>query len=155
MQQTFERITNLLASQSIRFREIQHQTTHTSEESAHARGEDVAIGGKAILMKVEGEFKLFVLSAAKKIDSQKIKARFGTKRLRFATTEELRQLTGLVPGSVPPFGRPVLPFDLYVDDSIVANEKIAFNAGLLTASIVMDCRDYMRVASPDVFQFSS
>lgn len=155
MQQTFERITNLLASQSIRFREIQHQPTHTSEESAHARGEDVAIGGKAILMKVEGEFKLFVLSAAKKIDSQKIKARFGTKRLRFATTEELRQLTGLVPGSVPPFGRPVLPFDLYVDDSIVANEKIAFNAGLLTASIVMDCRDYMRVASPDVFQFSS
>jgi hypothetical protein len=38
-------------------------------------GEDIAIGGKAILMKIDEEFKVFVLSAAKKINSPKIKAR--------------------------------------------------------------------------------
>ena len=153
---TFDLIKNLLAShQAIQFREVHHQPTYTYEESARARGEDISIGGKAILMKVEDEYKLFVLSAAKKIDSQKIKSRFGARRLRFATTDELQQLTGLVLGSVPPFGRPVLPFDLYVDVSIVANEKIAFNAGSPTISIVMNCRDYMSIAVPEVFQFSS
>lgn len=152
---TFESIKSFLALHSIQFREVHHQPTHTSEESARARGEDISIGGKAILMKVEDEYKLFVLSAAKKIDSQKIKSRFGARRLRFATPDELQQLTGLVPGSVPPFGRPVLPFDLYVDVSIVANEKIAFNAGLLVTSIIMNCCDYMSIAAPEVFQFSS
>jgi len=51
--------------------------------------------------------------------------------LRFASREELLELTGLVPGSVPPFGRPILPFPLYVDTGIAANDRIAFNAGSL------------------------
>jgi Ala-tRNA(Pro) deacylase len=150
-----EGLKSFLDSRGIAYRSVHHEPTRTSEESAKARGEDIAIGGKAILMKVDDEFKLFVLSAAKKIDSQKIKARFGVKKLRFATPEELQQITGLVPGSVPPFGRPILPFDLYVDTSITLNEKIAFNAGSLMTSIIMSCRDYLSLAGPEIFDFSS
>jgi prolyl-tRNA editing enzyme YbaK/EbsC (Cys-tRNA(Pro) deacylase) len=105
-------------------------------------------------MKVGEEFKLFVLSAAKKVDSQKIKDHFDEKKLRFATPEELKDLTGLVPGAVPPFGKPITPFDLHADMSITANEKIAFNAGSLTDSIIMSCKDYLKVALPEVFEFS-
>ena len=154
MDDAFERIKTLLASRSILYREVHHQPTHTSEESAGARGEEIAIGGKAILLKVGEEYRLFVLSAARKIDSRKIKERFGTRRLRFATPEELFDLTGLVPGSVPPFGRPVLPFDLYLDSSITANDRIAFNAGSLTISIIMNCRDYLDLVQSEVFDFS-
>lgn len=149
-----DEIKKLLASQGVHFREVHHQPTRTSAESAKARGEDLALGGKAILMKVGEEFKLFVLSAAKKVDSQKIKEHFGEKKLRFATPEELKDLTGLVPGAVPPFGKPATPFDVYVDVSVIANEKIAFNAGSLTDSIIMGCKDYLKVASPMVFEFS-
>ena len=63
-------------------------------------------------------------------------------------------LTGLVPGSVPPFGKPVLDLELYVDNSIVHNEKIAFNAGSLTNSIIMSTKDYLDVAHPQIFPFS-
>ncbi len=98
--------------------------------------------------------KLFVLSAARQLDSNAIKQRFGAKKTRFATADELRELTGLVPGSVPPFGQPVLPFELYVDESILENEKIAFNAGSLTDSIIMLVQDYERIAKPVVFRFS-
>lgn len=151
----FSLIKNLLILHAIQFKEVHHQPTHTSEESARARGEDISTGGKALLMKVEDEYKLFVLSAAKRIDSHKVRSHFNARRIRFATTDELLQLTGLVPGSVPPFGKPVLPFDLYVDESITSNEKIAFNAGLLTASIIMNRSDYIRIASPKIFQFCS
>ncbi len=151
----YEEIKKLLASHGVEFREVHHEPTRTSAESAKARGEDLAIGGKAILMKVGEVFRLFVLSAAKKVDSQKIKEHFGEKKLRFATPEELKDLTGLVPGAVPPFGKPVTPFDLYVDVSITANEKIAFNAGSLTDSIIMSCKDYLKVASPEVFEFAA
>ena len=64
-------------------------------------------------------------------------------------------MTGLVPGCVPPFGRPILDLDLYVDRSILENDRIAFNAGSLTDSMIMDREDYIRIAEPlEIFGFS-
>ena len=63
----------------------------------------------------------------------------------FAT--HFHELTGLVPGAVPPFGEPILSLPLYVDASVLANERIAFNAGSLTDSIIMPIHDYRRIAS--------
>ncbi len=149
----YDTIKSLLEGYGIAFRTVHHAPTRSSEESANVRGIDVALGGKAILMKVGDEFKLFVISAAKRIDSAKIKSRFSVKKIRFATAEELQQLTGLVPGSVPPFGKPILPFELYVDVSIQQNQEIAFNAGSLTDSIIMRTDDYFKVAEAEVFEF--
>lgn len=150
----FEKITGHLSHHSVPFKVIHHEATFTSEASAKARGEDVSVGGKAIVMKIDTEYKLFVLSAALKIDSQKVKDHFRSKKIRFASSDELRDLTGLVPGSVPPFGRPILDLDLFLDSSILRNEIIAFNAGSLTDSIVMDTKDYLRIAQPTVLDFS-
>ncbi|MDE3057680.1 MAG: hypothetical protein KGJ59_06965 [Bacteroidota bacterium] len=151
--EAFEKIKTFLAEKEIPVTLLHHEPTYTSEASARARGESVAIGGKAIVMKVDNEFKLFVLSAALKIDSKKIKQHFHAKNTRFATSEELLLLTGLVPGSVPPFGMPILKLALYVDSSIERNEKIAFNAGSLTDSIIMTTEDYLRAAQPEIFGF--
>jgi len=150
-----EQIREWLTAQGIVFREVHHEPTRTSEESALARGEELRVGGKALLLKVDDTFRLFVMSAALKLDSGAIKKRFGSKKIRFATAEELMELTGLVPGSVPPFGAPILPFPLYVDPSVLANDRIAFNAGSLTDSIVMPIGDYQRLAAPEVFAFTA
>ncbi|MFK7817234.1 MAG: YbaK/EbsC family protein [Planctomycetaceae bacterium] len=147
-------IREMLKSESVPFREVHHEPTSTSEESAAARGEELSTGGKALLMKAADEFRLFVLPADLRADSGSIRKRLGTKKMRFATREELLELTGLVPGSVPPFGKPILPFGLYVDSRIRDNERIAFNAGSLTDSIIMSAADYLRLAQPvDVFEF--
>ncbi len=148
-----ENIRALLAEAGIEYRELHHEPTRTSEDSARVRGEELRVGGKALLMKVGGEFKLFVLSAALRVDSQTIRAHFGTRKTRFASGDELRELTGLVPGSIPPFGRPILPFDLYVDESITENDRIAFNAGSLTDSMFLRVEDYLAVARPEVLRF--
>ena len=68
--------------------------------------------------------------------------------MRFATSEELLELTGLVPGSVPPFGRPLLDLELLADVSVLRHPRIAFNAGALTESIIMSTADWMAVAKP-------
>jgi Ala-tRNA(Pro) deacylase len=143
-----------LTSEAVPFREVSHEPTRTSEESARARGEALQVGGKALLLKVNETFRLFVLSAARKLDSPAIKRHFGAKALRFASADELREITGLPPGAVPPFGPPILPFELYVDESIVENKVIAFNAGSLTTSITMAVDDYVRVAKPAILRFS-
>ncbi len=149
-----DKIRDWLRAEGVQFREVSHEPTRTSEESAKARGEELRVGGKALLIKVDAEFRLFVLSADRKLDSSAIRAHFSAKKTRFASPEELMELTGLVPGSVPPFGPPILPFPLYVDPSVLENDRVAFNAAALTDSIIMGIDDYRRVASPEVFTFA-
>ncbi len=150
-----QRIRRLLDQRGVAYRTVHHEPTRTSEESARARGEDVRVGGKALLIKTGDVYRLFVLSAALKLDSGAIRARFGVKKSRFATPDELTTLTGLVPGAVPPFGEPILPFELFVDESITRNERIAFNAASLTDSVIMSVADYLDVTRPTVFRFAS
>src|SRR4051812_7090092 len=115
-----------ISAAGVNFPEGHHEPTRTSEESAQARGEELRIGGKALLIKVDSTFRLFVLSADRKLDSAAIKQHFTAKKTRFASPEELHEMTGLVPGSVPPFGAPILPFPLYVDPSVLENPRVAF-----------------------------
>lgn len=158
-------ILQLLQEHQITFTSLQHEETRTSEESARVRGVDLSTGGKALLLKVRNgddssnvthAFGLFILSAASQLDTKTIKREFQTKNVRFATAVELAALTdGLVPGSVPPFGRPILDLDLYVDTSITKNQQIAFNCGSLTDSIIMSVGDYLKIAAPTkIFLFS-
>jgi prolyl-tRNA editing enzyme YbaK/EbsC (Cys-tRNA(Pro) deacylase) len=150
-----ESIRALLDEHGVLYREIHHPPTRTSQQAADARGESMEIGGKAIVAKVDTEFRLFVFSAARRMVSRLIRKRQGAQRFRFADADELKELTGLVPGCVPPFGRPILPLDLYVDTSILENDRIAFNAGSLTDSIIMDRERYIEIARPaDIFPFS-
>jgi len=154
-----KKIIDMLTASGISYQERQHSPTYTSEQSAHVRGESLSSGAKAIVYKVQDQFSLFVMAATEKIDTKKVKTYFKSlglraKKTRFATEIELFDLTGLVPGSVPPFGRPILPFNLYVDPSLLDNEMISFNAGSLTYSITMTLKDYIKVSEAVVFEFT-
>jgi Ala-tRNA(Pro) deacylase len=149
------RIRNFLAAENISYSEMEHEPTRTSEESAAARGESMSIGAKALLLKTDDVFRLFVLPADRQLHSAAIRHRLGVKRTRFARRDELEALTGLVPGCVPPFGEPILPFELYADDLVGAEaNKVAFNAGSLRHSILMSASDWERIAKPVRFSFS-
>lgn len=154
-QDTLVSIVTLLDERGISYRKLRHEPTRTSEESARVRGEPVEIGGKALLVKTADSFRLFVLSAALRFDSAAVKKRFAAKKIRFATADELMDLTGLIPGSVPPFGQPILPFELHIDTSITQNDRIAFNAGSLTDSIIMDTNDYLKIAAGEIWTFAA
>jgi len=147
-------IRQLLENAGVAYYELYHEPTTTSEASARARGEDLRIGGKALVLKLGERFAVFVLSAACKVDASAIKQHCGVKKLRFASPAELYDLSGLVPGAVPPFGRPIVPCDLYADSSLLSNQRIAFNAGALTYSIILAVEDYLRVAQPTLFRFA-
>jgi len=152
----FYRIRALLEQCDSSYRVVDHPETFTSVQSAIARNEPLQNGGKALLMKADGAFVLAVVRADQKLDSRKLQRALGSRKLRFASREELAALTGgLVPGAVPPFGLPVFEFSLYVDEQVTRNDRIAFNAGMLTRSIVMPLTDYLRAANPIVADFST
>ena len=93
------------------------------------------------------------------MDPKKIKQYFkeqgiSAKKSRFASLEELNNLTGLTPGAVPPFGKPIFDFQLFVDPSLTENEEISFNAGSQEHSITMKLKDYISISDPIIFEFS-
>lgn len=155
----YNKITTWLTDQDVSFQTLHHPPTYTSEQSAEYRGEALSVGAKAIVYKIEKTFYLFVMPADRKLDTKKIKQYFKdnglkAKKTRFAKPDELLELTGLVPGSVPPFGRPILDIELFIDEAILQNEKVAFNAGSLTDSVIMKREDYLKVANGNLISFT-
>ena len=51
-----QRIREFLDAYGVAYRELHHEPTFTSEDSARVRGEDIRIGGKALLIKVGDDF---------------------------------------------------------------------------------------------------
>lgn len=137
------KIISLLDLRVISYEYIEHAPTPTCELSAQARGIDQRFGGKTLLLKDKQGFKLFTLSAAREADSKKIRHLLSSQKLRFASESELRALTGVAKGALPPFGTPILDFPHYIDESIYQNDLIAFNPGVLDASIIMKRADYL------------
>ncbi|MFH0870127.1 MAG: YbaK/EbsC family protein [archaeon] len=154
MMQVFQSLKNFLDEHKISYEYKEHEEVHTSEEAAKARGEDIKIGAKAMILKCDGKFIMFVLSAAKKIDSKKLKRLLDCESLRFATAEEVLKLTGCLPGGVPPFAN-LFGLDLIVDKSVIDNEHMAFNAGERTKSFKILTHNYVQLLSPRVEQFSA
>lgn len=154
MSEVIQAVRALLNAAGVAFVEKHHEPTHTSEESARARGEPLRIGAKALVIKTDGVYRLFVLPADHKVDSQAIKRQLGVRKLRFADAAELLELTGLVPGSVPPFGPPVLDLPLVADPALLESDRVAFNAGSLTTSIIMASADYERVSVAQWLSFA-
>jgi prolyl-tRNA editing enzyme YbaK/EbsC (Cys-tRNA(Pro) deacylase) len=152
----FARIVQLLESAGATFRTVEHEPTQTSADSARVRGVPLGCGAKALLLKCDGTFRLFVLPADRKLQSKSLRTALGVKDVRFATPEELHALTGLVPGSVPPFGEPILPFPLFADVTVGREHaEVAFNAGALTRSIIMPATAWAEVARPQRLEFAA
>lgn len=141
-----------------------HKAVKTSEEAAQVRGFPLGSGAKAIVMSVKvkseggdkAQFALFVMSAARKLDSKKAKKLVpGCKSMSFATPEQVKTLTGCIPGAVPPFGS-LWDIQTYMDTSLrTVGETIDFNAGLRTDSVKMRQDDYEKVELPVISEFTS
>jgi Ala-tRNA(Pro) deacylase len=143
----FERLQAKLNEAGVAFSVSRHQPVFTSEEAAAVRGAPLASGAKALVVKAGDAFALLVLPADRKLDSKKARTHLGAKSVRFATREEVEQLTGLQPGSIPPFGS-LFGLATWCDPDLGANASINFNAGDHTISVQMSYADFVAVEKP-------
>ena len=72
----YQKIVELLEENNIPYQTRTHEPTLTSIDSANARGEALSTGAKAIVLKVQNDFCLFVLPANQKVDSNSVKQYF-------------------------------------------------------------------------------
>jgi Ala-tRNA(Pro) deacylase len=150
-----QQITDLLRRHNCWFEEFQHEQVRTSEEAAKTRpGYTLQQGAKAIIVRVKvpnesKKFVMLVMPADQKFDSGKVKQALHAKDIRFATEDEVEEITnGVKPGGVPPFGN-LFGLEVVSDKSLYDNEKIVFNAGR-TSSIAMRSVDYKTLVKPNI-----
>ena len=148
-----ERIQNLLAEHGVPFHIVSHRPVYTSSEAAEVRGVSLKSGAKALIVKVKEEFVMLVLPGDRRLDRKKLRGNLGYKSVRFATSEEVQELTGLTPGAIPPFGS-LFQLKTYCDPALGENEEINFNCGTHTKSMTIRYEDYLKTEKPTVVEFS-
>ncbi len=151
-QKTFEKIKELLDHSKVEYKIMKHELVRTSEDASRVRGADIKVGAKSMIVRSEGKFYNFVLSAAKKIDWALLKEILKTNSISLAKPEEVLEKVDCEIGSVPPFCN-IYGLKVYCDPSLLENEKIDFNAGLLDTSIEMKSQDWVEIVKPEIVEF--
>lgn len=154
----FERLVALLEAEGARFRVIRHPAEGGSEKVAAIRGTEPGQGAKAMLCRVKElpeALVLAILPGDRKVDFAKVAAAVGGRKASFATPDEAERRTGCVIGAIPPFSFSE-DIRLVVDPRLTARyAEVAFNAGRLDASIVLDSADFLRIARPQLAEIAS
>jgi len=119
------------------------QTLHTPEKEI----------AKVVIVKVDQRFVMMVLPASWNVDLHRVRTVFGTHQVRLATEEEIKSLfPDCELGAMPPFGH-LYGLPVYVDQSLVEDEEIVFQAGTHSEAIRMRYWDFASLTFPVVEQF--
>jgi Ala-tRNA(Pro) deacylase len=149
----YHRLEKRLLDHNVQFKVLRHEPVYTSQDAARVRGVALASGAKALVCKAEDRFVMFVMPADRRLANKKIRRLLGIRKLRFATRDEVFELTGLLPGSIPPFGS-VFGLPTWCDEELAEQSQINFNAGDHAISISMTYSDYVAIEKPTIASVS-
>ncbi len=147
-------IVRLLRDQSMEFKHLVHEATPTSEDSARVRNTQLEEGIKALILKGKNTKKnyQFNLPSHLKLDMKSVAELVGEK-CEFEDPAIILERFGLQIGGVPPFGS-LLNLETFFDEKIKNLNKVAFNCGLQTESIIMKGSDLATLVQPKFGAFS-
>jgi len=148
-----DRMIKILGEYNIGYELTEHEPVYTSEQAANVRkGATPADGVKSLLFKCswpnqETSFVLILQRGDLRVDTKKLKALVGTKKMALASTEEVKEKCGVEIGAVGPFGHPK-PIPTYMSESILEKEWIFTQAGNHRKTIHMKSKDLKEIVKP-------
>lgn len=147
-------ILRLLKENDFPFEHKVHEPTPTSEDSSRVRGVPMQEGVKALILKGKNTKKnyQFNVLAHLKVDMKAVEKMVGEK-CEFEDPAVILERFGLIIGGIPPFGV-LLNLETFFDAAIQASERVAFNCGLQTESIIMKGKDLIQLVQPTFGMFS-
>jgi Ala-tRNA(Pro) deacylase len=152
--EVFDRLVALLSATKAKFRVIEHEPEGRSEAISTIRGNRPDQAAKAMVLDVRGggagrRHVLAILPGSRKLDFGAVAKLFDARKCGFASPDTAQELTGCVMGAVPPFSlNPDLA--IVVDEDLLANDTLFFNAGRLDRSMELDTKDWIAIAKPRV-----
>lgn len=138
----------------VKYTAVPHSPAYSTQkvaESAHIPGKQLA---KTVIVKLDGEMAMAVLPANQKVIMQDLRDMTGSDNVKFATEAEFEKcFPDCEIGAMPPFGN-LYGLEVFVAESLVGNDEIAFTAGSHSEVIRMAYADFDRLVQPKVLNFS-
>jgi Ala-tRNA(Pro) deacylase len=149
-----EKVRSYLDEKRIPFETIHHRRDYSAQKTAadtHTPGKAFA---KTIVIFADQKFYMFVLSANRKIDFEKVKNLLAAREVRLATESEFSGLcTGCEVGAMPPFGE-FYKLPVHLSQELAADPLITFNAGTHEEVIRMRYADFETLVHPVIMNFT-
>lgn len=148
------RLREYLDTHQVKYLTIEHSPAYTAQEIAavsHIPGRELA---KSVIVKLDGKIVMTVLPASRRINFNRLKQATGAKRIELASEQEFEELfPDCQLGAMPPFGN-LYGMDVFVDESLVDDEEIAFNACNHHELIRLPFEDFKNLVKPKIFLFT-
>lgn len=153
-QDALELLTELLDGNGVDYRVIDHEPEGRTDVVSVLRGNALEQAAKCIVVTVRLDrrttrYVLAVVPGDRRVRIDEIKRLYGARYAAFATLEVAEMLAGCVSGSIVPFSfHPEL--DLVVDEDLLRQDELYFNAARLDRSMALATVDYVALTSPRV-----
>lgn len=145
-----KKLQDFLDQNGVAYTHTVHPLAYTARAVASAEHLPAQEVAKTLVFLAENDYRMVVLPASKVVDFQELRAMLGFSHARLATEKELGQLfPDCELGAMPPFGN-LYDLSVYLDSTLLADEKIAFNAGTHRDVIHMSLKDFRRLVNPEV-----
>lgn len=147
------KLKEFLRDEGVRYEVRSHRPAFTAQEVAAAErvpGREVA---KVVIVCDGDEPLMAVLPAPHHVDLRRLARATGRGGLRIAKEQEFAgRFPGCDPGAMPPFGN-LYAMPVWVDESLIRDREIVFNAGTHEQTVHMAYADFARLVRPKVAAF--
>ena len=149
-----KKLKDFLDRENVKYVNIYHSIAYTAQEiaaSVHVKGKEMA---KTVMVKLDGKLAMAVLPASHQVDFEHLKRASGAQDAMLATEKEFKDLfPDCDIGAMPPFGN-LYGMNVFVSRALTEDKEIAFNAGSHYELIRVTYKDFERLVSPKIADFS-
>jgi Ala-tRNA(Pro) deacylase len=136
------------------FTAFRHPAAFTAQERAAVSHVPGCCWAKIVVCVADAEMILAVVPAHRMVDLDALRALAGAAVVRLAREPEFASAyPDCEPGAMPPFGA-LYHQRVFVDESLVGEAEMVFNAGTHTDAIRMHYGDFAELANPTVGAFA-
>ena len=137
----------MLSKLNIRYNIYEHPPLHTVKESKKLRGRIEGIHTKNLFLKnKKNKFFLFSCQESTIVDLKQLNKELNLGNISFAKDLYLKNILGVKPGSVTPFGLindQNNEIKFFLDKKILYHKKVNFHPLVNTSTISLDIKDFL------------
>jgi Ala-tRNA(Pro) deacylase len=146
-------VQTFLDEMGINYRASRHSAAYTAQDLAsieHVPGRQVI---KPVVVRADGQFIMCALPASYRIDLDALRVQLEAYNVTLVDEQTLLKLfPNCEVGAEPPIGR-LFDMPTIMDESLVADARVTFQAGTHKDAVTMTLMDYRRAAQPEMGYF--
>ena len=145
-----QEVYEFLQAKGVTYEVTEHKAVYNMDELAEVELPYPEADAKNLFVRDDkkSSYYLITVRGSKRVDLQEFRKAYGTRRLSFASAEDLVRLLGLLPGSVTPLGllnNTEKNVKLFLDSDFADDDLIGVHPNENTATVWLKAGDLVRL----------